>query len=155
MRKMIRRALSAAAACVLLGACAESPRPVQPLPPGPTPAVVADYARAQARYRAALASGDDDAVMQATDTFSGITQEILSRQDPKLFDAQIVCDAYRVAGPYDQRGTRTTYVPQFVQDCQHTNRRYNQETIDIRRDLNARILAADRATVAQAVAGQP
>jgi hypothetical protein len=155
MRKPICVALTAAAACVLLGACAEPPKPVQALPPGPTPEEVADYARAQTQYRSALASGDGDAVMQATNTFLLISQEILSRQDPRLFDAQIVCQSYRVAGPHDQPGTRTTYQPQFVQDCQSIDWRYNQATIDIRRDLEARIRAADRATIAQAVAGHP
>ena len=155
MKKTICAALTVAAACVLLGACVQPPRPVQPLPPGPTPEEVADYARAQAQYRSALASGDDDAVMKATTTFLLISREILSRQDPRLFDAQMVCQSYRVAGSHNQPGTRTTYEPQFVQDCPSIDWRYDQATIDIRRDLEARILAADRATIAQAVAGHP
>jgi len=155
MRKLIRVALTGAAACVLPGACAQPPKPVQALPPGPTAEEVADYARAQTQYRSALASGDGDAEMQATNTFLLIAQEILSRQDPRLFDAQIVCRSYRVAGSRNQPGTRTTYQPQFVRDCQSIDWRYNQATIDIRRDLEAKILAADRQTVAQAVAGHP
>ena len=83
MGKMIRSALPAVAACALLAACAQ-PTPVQPLPPGPTPAEVADYARAQAQYRSGLASGDGDLVIKATDTFSLIAQEVFSRQDPRL-----------------------------------------------------------------------
>lgn len=153
MREIICLSLTAAAACVLLGACAQPQRPVQALPPGPTPDEVADYARAQAQYRAALASGDGDAAMQATNTFLLISQEILSRQNSSLFDAQIICERYRVAGPGNQPGPRITYEPQFVQDCQRINGRHNRATIDIRRGLEARILDADRATLAQAVAG--
>jgi hypothetical protein len=110
---------------------------------------VANYARAQAQYRSALASGNGDVVMQATNTFSLIAREILSRQDPRLFDAQLVCEKYRVAGSRDG-DERSTYEPQFVQDCQRIGGRYNQETIAIRRDLEARIAAADRARVAEA-----
>ena len=150
MRKMIDSAFTAAAACTLLAACAKPATPVQLLPPGPTPAEVADYARAQAQYRSALASGNDDVVMQATNTFSLIAEEILSRQDPRLFDAAVVCERYPSARPHDRRDTRSTYEPQFVQDCEHISSRYNQATIAIRRDLEATIAAADRATVAQA-----
>src|SRR6516225_28888 len=99
MGKMTRPALTAAAACALLAACAQ-PAPVQPLPPGPTPDEVADYARAQAHYRSGLASGNGDLVIKATDTFSLVAQEVLSRQDPRLFEAQVVCERYRVAGPH-------------------------------------------------------
>jgi len=155
MSKMICVALTAAMGCVLLSACAQPPRPVQALPPGPTAEEVADYARAQAQYRYALASGDGDAEIQATNTFLLISEEVLSRQDPPLFDAQIVCRSYRVAGPRNQPGARTTYQPQFLRDCQNIDWRYNQATIGIRRDLEARILAADRQTVAQAAAGHP
>jgi hypothetical protein len=140
----------AAAACALLAACAQSAKTVQPLPPGPTPDEVANYARAQAQYRSALASGNGDVVMQATKTFSLIAREILSRQDPRLFDAQLVCEKYRVAGSRDGQDVRSTYEPQFVRDCQRIGGRYNQETIAIRRDLEARIAAADRARVAEA-----
>jgi hypothetical protein len=151
MRKTIGPAFIAAA-CAVLAACA--PAPVQPLPPGPTPDEVADYARAQARYRSGLASGNGDVVAQATNTFSLIASEILSRQDPSLFDARLVCERYRVSGPRDGGGLRSTYETQFVQDCQRVDGRYNQETA-IRRGLEARIAAADRATVAQAGVGHP
>jgi hypothetical protein len=154
MGKMIRSALPAAAACALLAACAQ-PTPVQPLPPGPTPGEVADYARAQSHYRSGLASGNGDLVIEATDTFSLIAREVLSRQDPRLFDAQVVCERYQVAGPRYRRDTQTTYDQQFVQDCQPISRHYNQATMAIRRDLEARIAAADRATIAQAGAGYP
>jgi hypothetical protein len=153
MRKTIGLAFMAAA-CAVLAACAQ-PAPVQPLPPGPTPDEVADYARAQARYRSGLASGNGDVVAQATNTFSLIAREILSRQDPSLFDAWLVCERYRVSGPRDGGGLRSTYETQFVQDCQRVDGRYNQETTAIRRDLEARIAAADRATVAQAGVGHP
>src|SRR5271165_7316183 len=148
MRKTIGPAFIAAA-CAVLAACAQ-PAPVQPLPPGPTPDEVADYARAQAQYRSGLASGNGDVVMHATNTFSLIASEILSRQDPKLFDAQVLCERYRVAEPRDGGGLRSTFEPQFVEDCRRIDGRYNQETIAIRRDLEAKIAAADRATVAEA-----
>ena len=150
MRKMIGSALIAAAVSILLAACAQSPAPVQALPPGPTADEVANYARAQAQYRAGLASGNGDVVMHATNTFSLIASEILSRQDPKLFDAQVLCQRYRVAEPRDEGGLRSTFEPQFVQDCRRIDGRYNQERIAIRRDLEAKIAAADRATVAEA-----
>jgi hypothetical protein len=143
-------ALTAAAVSVLLVTCAQPPKPVQPLGPGPTPEEVADYARAQAQYRAALASGNGDVVMHAANTFSFIAREILSRQDPRLFDAQVLCERYRVAGPGDRSGLQSTYEPQFVQYCRRIDGRYNQETIAIRRDLEARIAGTDRVTVAEA-----
>jgi len=155
MRKMICPALTAAAACSLFAACAQPSAPIQPLPSGPTLGEVADYARAQAQFRAAQASGDGDAVMQATNTFSLVAGEVLSRRDPTLFDAQVVCERYRVAGPHDRRDMQTTYEPQFGQDCRRIDWRYDQATIAIRRDLEARITAAERATIAQAGAGYP
>ena len=150
MRKTKGYALTAAAVCGLLVACAQPSKPVQPLGLGPTPDEVADYALAQAQYRAALASGNDDVVMHATNTFSAIAREILSRQDPRLFDAQVLCERYRVPGPDDRGGLRSTYEPQLLQDCRRIDGRYNQETAAIRRDLEARIASADRATVAEA-----
>ena len=81
MREGICPAIIIAAACALLAACAPPPTPVRALPPGATPEEVADYARALAQYRWARASGNDDVVTQAVDTWSGI----LSRQDPGLF----------------------------------------------------------------------
>jgi uncharacterized lipoprotein YajG len=153
MKEIICPVLAAAAAFALLASCAQPPRPVQALPPGPTPEEVADYARAQMQYHSGLASGNGDLVTQATDTFSLIAQEILSRQDPRLFDAQVVCDGFRVAEPHGRRDMQTTYDPQFVQDCQRISWRYNQATMAIRRDLETRIMAADRATIVQAEAG--
>jgi opacity protein-like surface antigen len=133
MRKVIGSALTAAAVSILLADCAQSPAPVQPLPPGPTADEVANYARAQGQYRAGLASGNGDVVMHATNTFSLIASEILSGQDPP-----------------DGGGRRSTFEPQFVQDCRRIDGRYNQETVAIRRHLEAKIAAADRATVAEA-----
>jgi hypothetical protein len=155
MRKMICPALIAAAACALLAACAQPATPVQALSLGATPEEVVGYARAQALSRSAQASGNDDVVLQAANTFLSIPQEILSRQDPRLFDARVVCERYRVAGPHDPRDVRSTFEPQFVQDCEHIDRRYNEATIAIRRDLEARIATADLATIAQARAGHP
>jgi hypothetical protein len=113
---------------------------------------VADYARAQAQYRYGLTSGNGDIVARATNTFSLIAQEILSRHDPSLFDAWVVCERYPADGPRDPR---SAYQPQFVQDCRRIDGRYNQETIAIRRDLDARVAAADRATIAETQARHP
>ena len=154
MRGGICPAIIIAAACALLAACAP-PTPIRALPPGATPEEVADYARALAQYRAARASGNGDVAMQAVDTWSSIAQEILSRQDPALFEARMVCERYRVAGPKDPPDERSTFAPQFVRDCQHIDWRYNQATSAIRRDLEERIAAADLARVAQARAGRP
>jgi hypothetical protein len=155
MKKMVRAILFATAAGALLTACAQPPPPVQALPPGATPAEVTDYAIAQAQYRAAKASSDGDVVTQAENTFWGISQEILSRQDPGLVDAWEVCERYRVAAPHNQRDVRSTFEPQFVRDCGTIDRRYGAATSAIRRDLEARISGADRATVAQAESGRP
>jgi len=155
MRGGICPAIIIAAACALLAACAPPPTPVRALPPGATPEEIADYARALAQYRWARASGNDDVVTQAVDTWSSIAEEILSRQDPALFEARMVCERYRVAGPRDPRDERSTFAPQFVRDCQHIDWRYNQATSAIRRDLEEKIAAADLATVAQAGGGRP
>jgi hypothetical protein len=152
---MVRPVLFTTAACALLAACVQPPPPVQALPPGPTPAEVTDYASAQARYRAAKASGNGDVATHAEDTFWGISQEILSRQDPGLVDAWEVCERYRVAAPHNQRDVRSTFDPQFVRNCEINERRYDAATSAIRRDLEAKIAAADLATVAQAVSGRP
>jgi hypothetical protein len=129
--------------------------PVQALPPGPTPTEVIDYSIAQAQYRAAKASGNSDVVTHAENTFWGISQEILSRQDPGLVDAWEVCERYRVAASHDQRDVRSTFEPQFVRDCVNIERRYGAATGAIRRDLEARIAAEDLATAAQAGTGRP
>ena len=155
MKKMVRPILSATAACALLAACAQPPPPVQALPPGPTPAEVIDYATAQAQYRAAKASGNEDVVTQAENTFWSISQEILSRQDPGLVDAWEVCERYRVAASHNQRDVRSIFEPQFVRDCENIDRRYDAATSAIRRDLEAKIAGADRATIAQAESGRP
>jgi hypothetical protein len=155
MRKKIGPALSTAAAGVMLTACAQPPTPPHALPPGPTPQEAADFARAQERYRSALISGNDDVVMQATYTFSAISGEILSRQDPRLFDAQVVCEGYRVAGSRDRPDKRMRYELRFVQDCESIQWRYNQATMAIRRELEASIATADAAILAQAEVGRP
>jgi len=84
-----------------------------------------------------------------------ISQEILSRQDPRLVDAWEVCELYRVEGPHDQHDVRSTFEPQFVRDCVNIDRRYGAATSAIRRDLEARIATEDLATVAQAGTGRP
>jgi hypothetical protein len=116
---------------------------------------VIDYSIAQAQYRAAKASGNADVVAHAENTFWGISQEILSRQDPGLVDAWEVCERYRVPASHDQRDVRPTFEPQFVRDCVNIDRRYGAATSAIRRDLEAGIAGADRATIAQAESGRP
>jgi hypothetical protein len=131
-----------AAAFALLAGCEPSLPPVEagpPIPPGPTPAELADYATAQMQYRQGLATGNGDAVTKANDTFYRIPREIFSRQDPRLFAAEVVCEGYPVAA----NGSPT---PQ----CQNIERHYNEATQTIRRDAEARIAAADFATIAQA-----
>jgi hypothetical protein len=114
-----------------------------------------DYATAQAQYRAAKDSGNADVVTHAENTFRSISQEILSRQDPGLVDAWEVCERYRVAAPHNQRDVRSTFEPQFVRDCENIDRRYDAATSAIRRDLDARVAGADRATIAQAEFRRP
>jgi hypothetical protein len=116
---------------------------------------VTDYATAQAQYRAAQTSGNGDVVTHAENTFWGISREILSRQDPGLVDAWELCERYRVAAPHNQRDVRSTFEPQVVRDCENIDRRYDAATGAIRRDLEARIAGADRATIAQAESGRP
>jgi hypothetical protein len=116
---------------------------------------VIDYSIAQAQYRTAKASGNGDAVTHAENTFWGISQEILSRQDPGLVAAWEVCERYRVATPHNRRDLRSTFEPQFVRDCENIDRRYDVATSAIRRDLEARLAGADRATIAQAESGRP
>ena len=155
MSNMICSTLIVAAAGALLAGCAQPPPPVQALPPGPTPAEVIDYSIAQAQYRTAKASGNGDAVTHAENTFWGISQEILSRQDPRLVDAWEVCERYRMGPPHNQRDVRSTFEPQFVRDCVNIDRRYSAAASAIRRDLEARIAAEDLGTVAQAGTGRP
>jgi hypothetical protein len=144
-----------AAACALLAACAPYPAPVpavQAIPPGPTPEEVANYATAQMQYRFGLATGNGDAVTEADETFRQISREIFSRQDPKLFEAEVVCERYRVAGS----AATGRSVPTLIQpQCQNIGWRYNEATDAIRRDLAARIATADFATIAQAGAAHP
>ena len=154
MKTIYPAALTAGAACILLAACGP-PSPGKPIPPGPTSAEVVDYAIAQAQYRSAQAMGNGDVVMQGDDTFYNISQEILSRDDPRLFEAWLVCARYRVAGPDDPPDVRSTFEPRFVRDCERIVRQYNQAANAIRRDLEAKIAAADLATIAQPAAGHP
>jgi hypothetical protein len=155
MSNVICSTLIVAATGALLTACAQPPPPVQALPPGPTPAEVIDYSIAEAQYRAAKASGNDDVVTHAEDTFWSISQEILSREDPGLVAAWEVCERYRVAASHDRRDVRSTFAPQFVRDCENIDRRYDAATSAIRRDLEARVAGADRAIIAQAESRRP
>ena len=142
-----------AAACVLLAACAPYPAPVvQAIPPGPTPDEVADYATAQMQYRFGLATGNGDAVAEADKTFRQIPREIFSRQNPTLFEAEVVCERYRVAGP---AATGPSVSTPIERQCENIERRYSEATNAIRHDLEARIAAGDFATIAQAGAAHP
>jgi hypothetical protein len=146
---------AAVAACGLLAACSSYTAPVQAVqanPPGPTPDEVANYATAQMQHRFGLATGNGDAVAKANETFRQIAREIFSRQDPKLFEAEVICERYRVAGPTAAAGSVSTRTePQ----CQNIEWRYNEATNAIRQDLESRIATADSATIAQAGAAHP
>ena len=135
-----------AAAFALLAACEPNLPPVQEaqaIPPCPTPGELADYATAQMQYRLGLATGNGDAVKRASETFYQIPREIFSRQDPRLFAAEVVCDGLVVANS----------MPTPL--CQNIEWRYNEATKAIRRDVEARIVAANFATIAQAGAAHP
>lgn len=143
------------AACGLLAACASYTAPAQAVranPPGPTPDEVANYATAQMQHRFGLATGNGDVVAKANETFRQIAREIFSRQDPKLFEAEVICERYRIAGP----AATARGVPALTgRECQNIEWRYNEATNAIRRDLDARIATADTATIAQAGAAHP
>jgi hypothetical protein len=141
-----------AAACALLAACASYPAPVQAIPPGPNPDELAYYAEAQTQYRIGLATGNDDAVAEANETFRQIPRAIFYRQDPATFKAELLCERYRVPGPAPTgRNMPTLFEPQ----CRNIEWRYYRATSAIRQDLEARIAAANYATIAQAGAAHP
>ncbi len=156
-RTMIRpkRPPALAVVGILLAGCAQPQVPVQPLPPGPSPAEIADYAATQAQNRRGQATGNDDDIAQALYSSRQISAEILARQDPRLLDAYSLCESYRVAGPRTRLGIPSHFEPQFVRPCDRIAWRYDEETAAIRSDLEARIAAADRATMAQAATGHP
>lgn len=140
---------------IVLAGCAQSQVPVQPVPPGPSPAEIADYAAAQAQNRRGQVTGNNDDVVEALDTSSQISAEILARQDPSLFDAYNLCERYRVAGPRGRLGMPSHFEPQFLRPCDRIEWRYDNAIAAIRSDLAARIAAADRATVATGGDGHP
>ena len=144
-----------AAVCALLAACTSYSAPVpavQTLPPGPTPEEMANYATAQMQYRSGLATGNGDVVAKANETFRQIPREIFSRHDPKLFEAEVLCERYSVARPpATDRSVPTLIEPR----CQNIEWRYNEATNAIRRDLETRTAAADFAIIAQAGAAHP
>ena len=144
-----------AAVGILLAGCAQPEVPAQPLLPGPSPAEIADYAAAQAQNRRGQATGNKDDVVQAIDTSRQISAEILARQDPRLFDANSLCESYRIARPREPLGMSSDFTPQFVRPCNRIEWRYDDATAAIRSDLEARIAAADRATIAQVGTGHP
>jgi hypothetical protein len=153
---MIRSKKAAPLAIVgVLAACAQPQVAVEPIPPGPSPAEIADYAAAQAQNRRGQATGNDDDIAQTLYSSRQISATILARQDPRLFDAYSLCESYRVAGPRGRLGMPSDLEPQFVRSCDRIAGRYDQETAAIRGDLEARIAAADRATIRQAGTGHP
>jgi hypothetical protein len=153
---MIRSKKPAALAVVgVLAACAQPQVPVVPIPPGPSPAEIADYAAAQAQNRRGQATGNADDIALTLYSSRQISAEILARQDPRLFDTYSLCESYRVAGPRGRLGMASNFEPQFVRLCDRIAWRYDEETAAIRSDLEAKIAAADRATIAQADAGHP
>src|SRR5262249_45543987 len=126
--------IAAAAACALLAACTSYSAPVpavQTIPSGPTPEEVANYATAQMQYRFGLATGNGDVVATANETFRQIPREIFSRQDPRLFEAEVLCERYRVARPAATDHSGPTLIEPR---CQNIEWRYNEATNAIRRD---------------------
>src|SRR5215471_8198961 len=126
-----------AAACALLAGCTSYSAPIpafQTIPPGPTPEEVANYATAQMQYRSGLATGNGDVVAKANETFRQIPREIFSRQDPKLFEAEVLCERYSVARP----PATDRSVPTLIERCQNIEWRYSEATNAIRRDLETR-----------------
>jgi hypothetical protein len=147
---MLIRTIGLAAAGAVVAACASNPPPIQALAPGPTPEEVSEYARAQTHYGLGLATGNGDEVAEAQGTFRQIPREIFSRQDPRVFEAELVCEQHPAAGPAaDSMPTR------FEPQCRNIEQRYDAATNAIRRDLEARIAAADLAIIAQAGAVRP
>ena len=149
-KAMLIRTIGLAAACALVAACASSPPPIQALPPGPTTEEVTEYAVAQTRYRSGVATGNGDEVAEAQQTFRQILREIFSRQDPKLFAAEVVCEQFPVAAPAAD-SMPTPFEPQ----CRNIEQHYNAATNTIRQNLEARTAAADLAIIAQAGAARP
>ena len=135
------RTIGLAATCALVAACAPNPPPIQPIPPGPTSEEVNEYAIAQAQYRVGLATGNGDEVTQAKETFQQIPREIFSRQDARVFEAELACEQYPVAAP------AANSMP-FEAKCRNIEWRYNAATNAIRHDLEARIAGADLAIIA-------
>jgi hypothetical protein len=150
-----KRPLGLAIVGILLAGCAQPQAPVQPVPPGPSPAEIADYAAAQAQNRRGQAIGNNDDIAQALYSFRQISAEILARQDPKLFDAYDLCQSYRVSGAQGGLGIPSHFEPQFVRPCNQIEWRYGEDTAVIRGDLESRIAAADRATMAEAGTAHP
>jgi hypothetical protein len=147
-KAMLIRTIGLAATCVVIAACASNPPPIQALAPGPTPEEVTEYAIAQTQYRSGVATGNGDEVAKAQETFRQIPREIFSREDPRLFEAELVCEQHPVAGP------AADSMP-FEPQCQNIEQRYNAATNAIRQDLEARTAAADLAIIAQAGAARP
>jgi hypothetical protein len=142
------------AIAVLAAGCAPVPPtgPTPPLPPGPTAAEIADFATAQMHYRYGLATGNDDLVAAASRTLAAVPREVFARADPRLFDAELVCErsSPRLTNPNRQLPP----VP-FAVRCEDVEWRYREATIAIRREIEAQIAAAQSATIAAAQPQRP
>src|SRR5262249_8231941 len=121
-------------------------------PARPDPEEMANYAMAQMEYRSGLATGNGDVIAKANETFRQIPREIFSRRDPKLFEAEVLCERYSVARPpATDRSVPTLIEPR----CQDTEGRYNEATNAIRRDLETPTAPAHFAINAQTGAAHP
>jgi hypothetical protein len=151
----------AIAVAISLAACAPPP-PERPLPPGPTAAELGDFATAEMHRRVGAATGNADELIAADDTLMLIPRELLSRQNPPLFAAKLVCERYRTpaAVPLPRGGppvapARFSLPPQVAFACREVDWRYQAETAAIRSNLAAKVEAADRATLALAAPARP
>jgi hypothetical protein len=139
---------------ISLAACAQPP-PEQPLPPGPTAAELSDFAIAEMHRRIGAATGNADEVIAADDTLMQVPREILSRQNPPLFAAKLVCERYRTPAAVAPGGPPVapapfSLAPQVAPTCRDIDWRYAAATAVIRNNVAAKIEAADRATLALA-----
>jgi hypothetical protein len=149
----------AVAVAISLAACA-SPPPERPLPPGPTAAELSDFATAEMHRRVGAATGNADEVIAADDTLMLIPRELLSRQNPPLFAAKLVCERYQTPAAVPRGGPPVasapfSLAPQVAFACRDVDWRYQAEIAAIRSNLAAKVEAADRATLALAAPTRP
>jgi hypothetical protein len=151
--------LIAVTVAVSLAACA-SPPPEQPLPSGPTAAELSDFATAEMHRRVGAASGNADEMIAADDTLMLIPREILSRQNPPLFAAKLVCERYQTPAGVPRGGPPVapapiSLAPQMAPACRDVDWRYQTQAAAIRSNLAAKVEATDRARLALAAPARP